>query len=93
MERKLQKVYPIYYNILTEQDLWHAHYQILPIIFQKEFVELNINPDMMIKKCGTCRNKYKYFHCFLEYINFKDDLKNTTIIIVYFIVTKRCLSL
>ena len=26
------------------------------------------------KKCETCRIKYKYFNCFLKYINFKEDL-------------------
>ena len=26
------------------------------------------------KKCEICRIKYKYIDCFLEYINFKDDL-------------------
>ena len=26
------------------------------------------------KKSETCRIKYKYCDCFLEYINFKDDL-------------------
>ena len=26
------------------------------------------------KKCQTCRIKYKYCNCFLEYTNFKDDL-------------------
>ena len=26
------------------------------------------------KKCETCRIKYKYLDCFLEYTNFKDDL-------------------
>ena len=26
------------------------------------------------KKCETCRIKYKYCHCFLEYTNLKDDL-------------------
>ena len=26
------------------------------------------------KKCETCRIKYNYCDCFLEYINFKDDL-------------------
>ena len=26
------------------------------------------------KKCETCRIKYKYYDCFLEYTNFKDDL-------------------
>ena len=26
------------------------------------------------KKCETCRVKYKYCDCFLEYLHFKDDL-------------------
>ena len=26
------------------------------------------------KKCETCRIKYKYCDCFLEYTNFKDHL-------------------
>ena len=26
------------------------------------------------KKCETCRTKYKYCDCFVEYTNFKDDL-------------------
>ena len=37
------------YNLLTAQDIWQAHYQILPIIFLKEFIELNVNTDIMIK--------------------------------------------
>ena len=28
----------------------------------------------MIKKCKTCGIRYKYCDCFLEYINFQDDL-------------------
>ena len=28
----------------------------------------------MIKNCETCGIKYKYCNCFLEYVNFKDDL-------------------
>ena len=27
------------------------------------------------KKCETCENRNKYFDCFLEYTNFKEDLK------------------
>ena len=49
------------------QYLWQNHYQILSIIFLKGFLELNV-------KCKTCRIKYKYRECFLEYVNFKDDL-------------------
>ena len=49
MEKKLQKTYLTYSNLLIVQDLWQAHYQILSIIFQKKFIKLNVNMDMMIK--------------------------------------------
>ena len=49
MEKKLQKVYLTYYNLLIAQDLWQTHYLIFSIIFLKEFIELNVNTDMMIK--------------------------------------------
>ena len=49
MEKKLQKVYPTDYNLLIVQDLWQAHYQILSVIFLKEFIKLNVNTDIMIK--------------------------------------------
>ena len=49
MEKKLQKLYLTYYNLLIAQDLWQAHYQILSLIFLKELVKLNVNTDTMIK--------------------------------------------
>ena len=49
MEKKLQKIYLTYYNLLIAQDLWQAHYQILSIIFRTQFIELNANTDTMIK--------------------------------------------
>ena len=49
MEKKLPKIHLIYYNLLIAQDLWQAHYRILSLIFLKEFIELNVNTDMMIK--------------------------------------------
>ena len=48
MEKKLQKIYLTYYNLLIAQDLWQAHYQVLSIIFLKEFIKLNVNTYMMI---------------------------------------------
>ena len=45
--------------------MWQVHYQILPIIFLKEFIELDVNTDMMIKNvrlselntlCEKCPN-------------------------------------
>ena len=49
MEKNLQKMYPLDYNLLIVKDLWHAHYQMLSIIFLKEFKKLNENTNMMIK--------------------------------------------
>ena len=49
MEDKLQKIYPLDYNLLTVQDLWQAHYQILSIILLKKFIKFNVNTDVMIK--------------------------------------------
>ena len=49
LEKKLQKICLTYYSLLIVQDLWEAHYQILSIIFLKDFIELNVNTDMMIK--------------------------------------------
>ena len=34
---------------MTAQDLWQAYYQILSITFLKEFIELNVNMDMVMK--------------------------------------------
>ena len=49
MEKKLQKIYLTYYNLLIAPNLWQAYYQTLSIIFLKEFIELNVNSDTMIK--------------------------------------------
>ena len=49
MEKKLQKIYLTYYNLLTMQDLWQAQDQILSLIFLKEFIKLNGITDMTIK--------------------------------------------
>ena len=34
---------------MIAQGLWQAHYQILSIIFWKEFIKLNVNTDRMMK--------------------------------------------
>ena len=49
MAKHLQKIYLTYYNLLIAQDLWQAHYQILSIIFLKEFIKLNVNRNTMMK--------------------------------------------
>ena len=49
MEKKSQKLYLTYYNLLIAQDLWQTYYQILSITFLREFIELNVNMGMMRK--------------------------------------------
>ena len=49
VEKKSQKPYHTDRKLLTVQDLWQAHYQILLIILWKEFIKLNVNTDMMIE--------------------------------------------
>ena len=44
----MQKMYLTYYSLFIAQDLWQTH-QILSIILLKEFIEINVNSDMMIK--------------------------------------------
>ena len=46
---KKLKIYFTYYNLLTEQDLWRAYYQVFSIIFLKEFIKMNVNMDIIIK--------------------------------------------
>ena len=46
---KMKEVLFTYYNLLIAEELWQAHYQILPIIFLREFVELNVHSDTMLK--------------------------------------------
>ena len=48
-EEEIRKIYLTHYNLLIVQDLWQAHYQVLSITFLKEFIELNVNTDTMIK--------------------------------------------
>ena len=60
MEKKLQRIYLTYYNLLIAQDLWQAHYQFLPIIFLKKFTELNVNSYMLIENNNSRGNMWKH---------------------------------
>ena len=66
MEKTLEKIYVAHYNLLIAQDLWQVYYQILLIIFQKDFIELNLNIDTMIKKCETVELNTKIVSAFLN---------------------------
>ena len=56
---------------MTAQNLWQAHYQILSIIFLKEFI--NVNWDT-IKNVKHVELNVRIATVFLNYTNFKDDL-------------------
>ena len=61
MDKKLQKIYPTYYNLLIAQDLSKAHNQILSIIFLEEFIKLNVSTDTIIKNKKTAElTDFKY---------------------------------
>ena len=74
MENKSQKPYLTDNSLLVVQDLSQAHYQILLVNLLKKLIKLNANMGIIIKKCETCRIKYKDWDYCLEYINVKDDL-------------------
>ena len=48
-EKRPQKPYLTDYKLLTVQEFWQAHYQILLIILLKEFKKLNVKINMIIK--------------------------------------------
>ena len=50
MEKKLLKPYLTDYSLLTVQDFWQAHSQILLIILLKKFIKLNVKINMILKK-------------------------------------------
>ena len=64
-------MYGTYYNLLIGQDLWQVHCQILPIIFLKEFINVNCKFGHNDEKFETCGIKNKYCNFFFEYTNFK----------------------
>ena len=70
MEKELQNTYPTDYNLITVQDLWQAHHQILLITLLKGFIKLNVNTDTMVKNV----KRGKFCDCFLDDAIFKDDL-------------------
>ena len=49
MEKKKQKIFFTYYNLLIGKDLWQAHHQVLLTIFLIEFITLNTNTKIMAK--------------------------------------------
>ena len=57
MEKKLQKVYLTYYNLLIAQDLYQANYQCK---YCNCFLEnTNYKDDFIKYKCLCCKKKYQ----------------------------------
>ena len=65
-EKKLQKMYLTYYNILLAQDLWQVHDQILQIIFLKEFINLNVSSGMTMKNVKQVESNVSIVTVFLN---------------------------
>ena len=66
MEKKLQIIFPTYSNLLIAQGLWQAHYQILSIIFLEQFIEPNVNMDMVIKNVKLVESNISIVIVFLN---------------------------
>ena len=63
---KLQKMILTYYSLLIVQYLWQVHYKILSIILVKDFIELNVNSDTMIKNVKHVKVKASIATVFLN---------------------------
>ena len=59
-------MYLTYCNLLIAQDLWQAHSQIMSILFLKEFINLIVNTNMMIKQVKLLELYVKYVTAFLN---------------------------
>ena len=66
MEKKLHKIYLIYYTLLIVQCLWQDYYKTLPILFLRDFKRVNVNMETTIKNVKLVvdgRNDLREFKC------------------------------
>ena len=75
MDKKLQKLYTTSYNLLMGQELWQAHYQIL----LKEFTELNVNANMMVKNVKLVQKNSKMAKALLNTKSLQKIQQNTNV--------------
>ena len=54
------------YNLLIAQDLWQAHSPISLIIFQKEFIKVNLNTETILKNVKLAELNTKTAYPFLN---------------------------
>ena len=66
MEKRLQKAYLKYYNLLIARDLRQTHYQFLSIILLRKFIKLNVNTGTTIKNVKLLEIHTKYATVFLN---------------------------
>ena len=74
MKKITQNIYLTYYNLLIAQDLWQAHYKILPIISLKEFRKSNVNMDLLMKNVKLVELTIKIATIFLSTKTLNYDL-------------------
>ena len=60
--KEIKKLYPKDYNLLTAQNFWQGHYQILLITSLWEFKKLHLKEEHNKKKCETSGIKYKHYN-------------------------------
>ena len=72
MKKKVQKTYVTYYNLLLTQDLWQVHDLVNNFSEGIHRIKCRFRHDH--RKCEACAIKCNYCDCFLEYINFKNNL-------------------
>ena len=92
MEKKLQKNISYILHFIDSARFMQAHYPILSNNLSERIHKIKCKYVHDDKKCGTCGFSYKVCDCFLEYINFKDDLKNTNVYVVTKIINKNSMK-
>ena len=74
MEKKLQKNISFISQFIYTARFMASSLSNLVNNLSEEIHKIKCKHGHDDKKCETCRIKYKYCNCFLEYTNFKDEL-------------------
>ena len=72
MEKKLQKIYPTYYNLLISQHL--SFFSNVVNNLSEEIHKTKCKHGHNDENCITCGIKYKSCDYFREYTNFRDNI-------------------
>ena len=74
MEKKLQKIYLTYYNLLIVQRSMASSLSNLVNNLSDGTHKIKSKYGYDNEKCEISRIRYKYCDCFLQYTNFEGDL-------------------